>query len=290
MQLQTYFLVLCACVLKLVSTSVNVADVPCGRSQIRSAKIKGGTDAVPHQYPWVVSISTSGPNSPHFCGGSLVHKRFVITAAHCVHHKRPQDVQVLAGAHNVLIKDDKTVQSIPVSNIVIHSNYSKKYINDIAILELSQDAQWTKFVRPVCLADMELDTVKDSLNGLSVTAVGWGNTDEKQHGGRPAAILQKVDVVVVPTATCENWYNIDGVRFYDSHLCAGYENGGKDTCQGDSGGPLMMSDNEGRMTIVGVVSTGIGCGRPKTPGIYTRVSRYISWIQNNMTQLSARTQ
>ncbi|XP_066951218.1 trypsin-1-like [Macrobrachium rosenbergii] len=262
---------------------VAVADVPCGRSQVRQAKIKGGTDASPHEYPWLVSISTSGPNSPHFCGGSLIHKRYVVTAAHCVHHKRAKDVKVLAGAHNIFVKDPESEQSLSVSNIVIHPNYSKKYINDIAILELSEDAQWTKFVRPVCLADMELDKAKDSLDGLSVTAAGWGNTDEKQYGGKPASILQKVDVLVVPTATCENWYNIEGVRFYDSHLCAGYENGGKDTCQGDSGGPLMMNDDGGRTVIVGVVSTGIGCGRPKTPGIYTRVSRYLSWIQEQLT-------
>lgn len=59
-------------------------------------------------------------------------------------------------------------------------------------------------------------------------------------------------------------------------------NGGYRLFQADSGGPLVIKDAEGTYVTVGIVATGIGCGRPKLPGLYTRVSRYIQWIENTM--------
>ena len=64
-----------------------------------------------------------------------------------------------------------------------------------------------------------------------------------------------------------------------SHLCAGFETGGKDSCIEDSGGPLMVKQ-DGRLVVVGLVSAGVGCGLPKMPGIYTRISSYIYWIKS----------
>jgi len=69
-------------------------------------------------------------------------------------------------------------------------------------------------------------------------------------------------------------------------ICAGYKQGGKDACQGDSGGPFVVK-KDNAYTLQGVVSFGIGCARPGLPGIYTRVSTYVRWINTYIRILSS---
>ncbi|XP_050692251.1 trypsin-1-like [Eriocheir sinensis] len=265
-----------------VTALINVAGVPCGVATQRTGKIKGGSVARPGEFPWLVSIRTSGPSSGHYCGGALIHKKFVLTAAHCVYRSQPKRVSVVAGEHDLDAKNPQR-QLLSVKEVIFHANFSKRYINDIALLELATEAQWTKQVQPLCLPDREADGVKELMD---LTVAGWGKTDELANGGVSARVLQKVVIRVLARNQCQQWYSTEAgqqVQLFDSHLCAGYENGEKDACQGDSGGPLLTTpDAAGRRTCVGVVSAGIGCGRPHLPGLYTRVSRYIDWILDHM--------
>jgi len=87
--------------------------------------------------------------------------------------------------------------------------------------------------------------------------------------------LNQVKLPIVDHAWCSSIYP---GQIFDSTLCAGYVEGGKDTCQGDSGGPLSCFMEAGRWFQGGVTSMGPGCAEPNKPGIYTNVAFYYQFI------------
>ena len=95
-------------------------------------------------------------------------------------------------------------------------------------------------------------------------------------GGSTPAELQFVDVPILSDSVCQQAY---GNIPTNLQVCAGVSQGGKDSCQGDSGGPLVQFAN-GRAEIVGIVSYGIGCAQAEYPGVYTRITPYVSWINS----------
>jgi secreted trypsin-like serine protease len=96
------------------------------------------------------------------------------------------------------------------------------------------------------------------------------------EGTGPEDTFQKVDVPVLGDAYCEEAYASEGYTA-DGEICAGYEDGGKDSCQGDSGGPLVLN---GR--LFGVVSWGVGCADAGNPGVYAEVATYATELQSQI--------
>uniref|UniRef100_A0A674IXH8 Peptidase S1 domain-containing protein n=1 Tax=Terrapene triunguis TaxID=2587831 RepID=A0A674IXH8_9SAUR len=91
--------------------------------------------------------------------------------------------------------------------------------------------------------------------------------------------LQEAVLPVIPHEQCRS-PELHGARITADMLCAGYLEGGTDACQGDSGGPLVCEE-QGRATLRGIVSWGVGCGEQDKPGVYTNVARYLDWIQGH---------
>lgn len=55
---------------------------------------------------------------------------------------------------------------------------------------------------------------------------------------------------------------------------------------GDSGGPLMLQqDNQESVyfVLIGIVSYGYECAKDNFPGVYTRVSSFLPWIQQHLS-------
>merc|ERR1712228_1082530 len=164
----------------------------------------------------------------------------------------------------------KDQMDIAVTRVNNHPEYDDWTIsNDICILELADSADLSsQFIDVISLPS----SGEEYSAGTVCTVSGWGTTSE---GGSLGRVLQKVDVPVVSDDDCRDSYGSSSV--YDSMICAGLPQGGKDSCQGDSGGPFMCGNQ-----LSGIVSWGYGCAEPGYPGVYTQTSYFIDWINNNL--------
>ncbi|XP_054719963.1 transmembrane protease serine 3-like [Uloborus diversus] len=257
-----------------------VASLECGKQTIRNGRIVGGEEAFDGEFPFLVSIRLGGSIfGQHHCGGVIVRKLWILTAAHCVTSHAAKSFVVRVGEFDLTrAEGNHTESDHPVEKIILHPDLYKprRYNNDVALLRLSKPIHYDDYSWPACLPQFGED-----FTGWQGTTVGWGFTDE--NGGRRSPTLQKVQVPLLNRTQCQDLYNEakKNVRFEKGQICAGYREGKKDSCQGDSGGPLVIR-REGRFTVVGVVSAGIGCARPLLPGVYSHVPSHMQWIQNTI--------
>lgn len=239
----------------------------------KSTQIVGGTTAAKGAWPWTSLVLVSlGDNLYKMCGGTLVSKNKVITAAHCVIDTATNKVYSTSLA-TVRLGDvsmtgsDMVVHS--VSSIVTHPSYDHATSwNDIAVLTLSDSSSQTT-LQPADFSPAD---------GSNVTVVGWGNT---AYQGTSSSTLLQATVQVIPRATCISNYlsgNYASNNAYE--ICAGKLSGGVDACNGDSGGPLMYQLPDGSWRLVGIVSWGNGCALANYPGWYTNVSRYRAFLES----------
>ena len=239
------------------------------RSMNTTGYIVGGTTAVSNSWPWQVSLQYGGS---HTCGGSIYNNQYILTAAHCfTGTMTPSRWKVKAGKQ-ALSKTESGEATYSVSDIIRHEDYKLlTNANDIALLKLSKPITYTDNIQPVCMPSK----TAGSYNGEDATVTGWGATRE---GGSVSNTLQQVTVPVITNSACQKSYSNENIL--DSMLCAGYTQGGKDSCQGDSGGPFVHKSGD-KWTQIGVVSWGYGCAQAGYPGVYTRVSSYIDWLNKN---------
>lgn len=228
----------------------------------RAGKIVGGVEAVPHSHPSIVSIQVFGSQ---YCGGSIVNENFIVTAAHCA-TRAPSDYTVVAGEHN-LLSSDGVEQEVQVAELIPHPDYNTlNSRNDIAIFRLASPLVFNQNVSAANIPPSGFETE------LTLKAIGWGTTTE---GGSIPDPLQEVNVPFHTDGECRALYTLVSY-IYKEMICAGED--GHDSCQGDSGGPLTSTDADGKTTLVGITSFGVGCARPRYPGVYTEVSYYSDWI------------
>jgi len=243
--------------------SKKLASTPLSRG---GGRIVGGENAHYGEFPHQIMLLRGGPSGSLMCGGSLVAPGWVVTAGHCCDGQKHLGVAV--GAHK-MHHHDKDQENIAVDQILLHEDYDSWTVeNDICLLKLQHDAEIGKHVDVIGFpeANEEYD------EGTECTVSGWGTTKE---GGHLAEVLQKVVVPVVSDKKCRHAYGHGEIA--DSMICAGYDEGGKDSCQGDSGGPFMCGKQ-----LTGVVSWGYGCAEAGYPGVYTQVSYFTDWLAANM--------
>jgi len=246
----------------------------CGIAN-RPNRIVGGVETGAHEYPWQVGIVSNSGGTP-FCGGSLLTRETVLTAAHCTQGLSASNIKVVLGDHDTQVKE-KYEKVVDVKTIIEHPGFNDMLEHDFAILHLKEPAKiWMNEITPVCLPQKSDGTAYE---GVTSTVTGWGTLSS---GGEQARKLMEVDVKTITNTECDDAYKSDG-GVDSSMLCA--KASGKDACQGDSGGPLVTlesSDKGGTFySQIGVVSWGIGCADPKYPGVYSRVTEDLKWIEEN---------
>ncbi|KAL3053188.1 hypothetical protein OYC64_005679 [Pagothenia borchgrevinki] len=263
-------------VVLLVFTGCNAQSDVCGTAPLNT-KIVGGEAAPAGTWPWQISLHDS---SRHICGGSLINNQWVLTAAHCL-RSSTFGYTVYVGRDTQQLFNPNEV-SRTLLQVIRHSGYDPVTSdNDIALLKLSAPVTFTDYIKPVCLA-------KDGSTyaaGATCWVTGWGTIRSGVSLPFPQR-LQEVSVPIVSNTQCRASY---GALITSNMMCAGLDEGGKDSCQGDSGGPFVRKSGS-RWVQAGVVSFGQGCALANFPGVYTRVSQYESWINTQINSPDSSTQ
>ncbi|XP_022047332.2 duodenase-1-like [Acanthochromis polyacanthus] len=226
------------------------------------SKIIKGTDAKKKSMAYMASVQNS---KGHVCGGFLVSKDFVMTAAHC---DSQNPTSVVLGTHSLKNVNDGTMRYIKKK--CKHPDYDTVISgNDIMLLKLSRKACLGKKgpIKPIKIPSNPI-TLKEK---QMCSVAGWGAT---KTNGSSVDELQVVDIPVINPKTCQTMWND---KLPANVVCAGGYGTNKGFCQGDSGGPLVCN---GKMAV-GIVSfnSNNNCDYPNVPNIYTDISKFLPWFK-----------
>ncbi|XP_017487917.1 PREDICTED: trypsin-1-like [Rhagoletis zephyria] len=236
----------------------------CGVPNVK--RIVGGQSVDYNKHPWAGQIRKKGFV---FCGGTLINNLYLLTAGHCCDGLSMNQITVHLLELSRSARDKGITRR--VVGVKVHNKYNRNTLeNDICLLKLDKRVPLDHPLRPACMPNPS-----QSFHRKEATVVGWGTTSQD---GRVASVLQEVNVPVITNEECRKTSYKNMIK--STMLCAGYVGkGGKDACQGDSGGPLVVRDRV--YSLAGIVSFGFGCARPDSPGVYTRVTKYLGWIATN---------
>jgi secreted trypsin-like serine protease len=233
-----------------------IAGPSIARAGEMKADVVGGTRAAQGEFPFIVRLSMG-------CDGSMYTKQIVLTAAHCVNRTGANTSIGVTGG----VVDLQSPSALKTTSTYVYRGTGYP----------SSNADWAliKLAKPLDLPTIPA-AADASLNSGTFTIMGWGANREN---GAQQRYLLKAQAPFITDAACGAAYKNEDFEA-SKMICAGdLQRGGVDTCQGDSGGPMVNRDAAGQWIQVGIVSWGVGCARPKNPGVYTEVSTFAAAIK-----------
>lgn len=254
----------------------------CGLVDWAGSIIVGPKIPSPGDWPWMAAIfvQESGDEKKVICGGALISPKHILTTAVCVSdiRRRTKPVGLFSVRLGVVdlnsTGDDTHRIDVDVKAIHKHPNFNvRTHSHDVALLEMSKEVPFSTYVRPVCLPLGEIS--KKNVTGYQASVVGWG------HPGNVA----KRDSNLLHEDYVEIWKDSECLEVYrripldkETQLCAGSRRTGDDPCWATAGGPLLRFFGE-RFYVLGLLSGGYLCSSAGYPGVYTRVSSHLDWIE-----------
>ncbi|XP_017030105.1 serine protease SP24D-like [Drosophila kikkawai] len=226
-------------------------------------RVVGGVDATKNQFPHQISLRN---NNSHSCGGSIVSRNFILTAAHCVTNEDANGQFVAVAANRLTVRsgsNDRFSGGVlsQVVEVIFHEGFANLR-NDIALLRLAEPLIYSASIQPISLP------TEDTPADVDVIISGWGRL---WHQGDPARYLQYNTLKSLSLEACDELigWGIPG----ELCLIHAANNG---ACNGDSGGPAMYNGQ-----VVGIAGfVWSACGTSYPDG-YTRVHYFNDWIRAN---------
>ena len=187
------------------------------------------------------------------------------------------DFSVLLGVHDLSKSDEEGRISVNVNDINIHSDWdvnSDSYDADIAVLELAEEVTFNKFVRPICVPDVESGVAGSSIG----TVTGFGKTEV----GVISNVAKKLEIPIYNFKNCTK-YSSDHRSLVSHRTFCGGTADGRGVCDGDSGGGVYVKHNRAYY-LRGLVSSSLmnvdlECDVDRV-AVFTDVPKFYGWIKS----------
>jgi len=234
-------------------------------------RIINGAPVPAGKYPWMVALLSpwqSNTAQAQFCGGTLIQRNWVLTAARCVRGLEPRDIQVAVNRVDL----GGEINRLGVRKIVAHANFALGGFSDVALLQLKR--RLPASVRTIRLVEPDSNPEE----GTSLVTMGWGVTERS----RPSRRLREARVLLASSRNCSRY----PIRYFENHeLCvSSTPSRSQGTCLGDNGGPLIARDPvTQRYVQIGITSWGAPDCNTERSDVFTRLDVLAPWIRRQLT-------